>query len=88
MGVTALFFQVLVLYPWHEELSDQFSAIQNEIHHMENLSKSLGEKMDQVMALEEQVKVKERAILQREEEILDIVSGQGRKSSGLPQEST
>jgi hypothetical protein len=55
---------------------------------MENLSKSLGEKMDQVMALEEQVKVKERAILQREEEILDIVSGQGRKSSGLPQEST
>lgn len=28
VGVTALTFQVLVLYPWHEELSYQFSAIQ------------------------------------------------------------
>lgn len=28
VGITALSFQVMVLYPWHEELSTQFSAIQ------------------------------------------------------------
>lgn len=39
---------------------------------MERFSKSLDDKMDQVMALEEQVKLKERKILQREEEILNM----------------
>lgn len=43
---------------------------QNAIGHMERFSKSLDDKMDKVMALEEQVKLKERKILQREEEIL------------------
>lgn len=28
VGLTAFSFQVMVLYPWHEELSTQFSAIQ------------------------------------------------------------
>ena len=70
VGLTAFSFQVMVLYPWHEELSTQFSAIQNAIGHMERFSKSLDDKMDKVMALEEQVKLKERKILQREEEIL------------------
>eukprot|EP01033_Poteriospumella_lacustris_P003123 gene3123-2296_t len=70
VGLTAFSFQVMVLYPWHEELSTQFSAIQNAIGHMERFSKSLDDKMDKVMALEEQVKLKERKILLREEEIL------------------
>lgn len=32
VGLTALSFQISVLYPWHHELSDQFAAI--EVSHM------------------------------------------------------
>lgn len=39
---------------------------------MESFSKTLDDKMNKVLALEEQVKLKERKILQREEEIIKI----------------
>ena len=33
IGLTALFFQVFILYPWHEVLRDDFSTLEVKIQH-------------------------------------------------------
>jgi len=72
VGLTALSFQIAVLYPWHHELTVQFAKVEDSVEQLGILSKQLETKLDTVMQLEEQVKAKERKILDRGEEMLAL----------------
>ena len=86
VGISAFSFQIGVLFPWHEELSTQFTAlevknfifilmpthqcIQDVTHKIESYISDLHQNVADVKALVELVKVKERKVLDKEEEVL------------------
>lgn len=79
ISTIALCFQISVLYPWHEVLSEQFVVLEeqfkllkNATHTIQEYAIDLDKKMDKVVQLEEEVKVKERKVLDREEDILNL----------------
>ena len=72
VGLCAFSFQVGVLFPWHHELSVQFEQLQDVVVKVEKITASLDERMNTVVRLEEEVKAKERRILDKEEEILMV----------------
>jgi len=85
VGISAFSFQIGVLFPWHEELSTQFTALevknfflcsqyintfQDVTHKIETYISDLHQNVADVKALVELVKIKERKVLDKEEEVL------------------
>mmetsp|Transcript_22960 Transcript_22960/g.39700 ORF Transcript_22960/g.39700 Transcript_22960/m.39700 type:complete len:139 (-) Transcript_22960:160-576(-) len=69
-GLIALSVQLVLLYPWHFTLSRQFDELQEKVLQVEAESVRVSAKLDEVMKLEVDVKVKERAIMEASERIL------------------
>ena len=73
IGVSALCFQTMILFPWHRVLADQFEDLEKSITKMEKVAIDLNSKMDEVIALEKDVKAKERLVLDSSEKILSKI---------------
>lgn len=73
VGVSALCFQTMILFPWHQVLSDQFNDLELNITKMEKVATDLNTKMDEVIKLEKEVKAKERLVLDSSEKILNKI---------------
>ncbi len=73
VGCCALAFQTMVLYPWHDKLSEEFDQLEHDIRRVEKISAQLKHKMDEVIRLEQEVKAKERLVLDSSKEILSKI---------------
>mmetsp|Transcript_23480 Transcript_23480/g.24114 ORF Transcript_23480/g.24114 Transcript_23480/m.24114 type:complete len:130 (-) Transcript_23480:466-855(-) len=73
VGACALGFQTLVLHPWHDHLSEQFDQLEERIHKLDAFAQTLVIKMDEVVKLEEEVKIKELRVLDSSQEILSKI---------------
>mmetsp|Transcript_36037 Transcript_36037/g.34104 ORF Transcript_36037/g.34104 Transcript_36037/m.34104 type:complete len:129 (+) Transcript_36037:109-495(+) len=70
VGLSALSFQIVFLYPWHEIISNDFHALEEVTKRIEIQEEKLSEKLDLLMIIENEVKLKEKRILISEQQIL------------------
>jgi neutral trehalase len=70
IGSCALCFQTMVLFPWHQTLSDQFETMERNMKKMEDISKQLNEQMDEIITLETAIQRKNAVVLNSSLKIL------------------
>jgi hypothetical protein len=70
VGAFALGFQMLVLHPWHDHLSEQFDQLEKEIDELDKVSAELTTKMVRVVEIGKELKAKERQNMVTAQEIL------------------
>jgi hypothetical protein len=70
IGSCALLFQTMVLFPWHQVLSEQFNTMERNMTKMEDISKQLNQQMDELITLEMQIKKKNEIVLNASQKIL------------------
>lgn len=70
IGSCALFFQTMILFPWHQVLSKQFDSMERNVKKMEDLTVKLNQQMNELLQLEEQIKRKNNIVLESSQRIL------------------
>lgn len=70
IGSGALFFQTMILFPWHLILSEQLNTMNRNMIKMKVISKQLNQQMDEFIQLEKEIQKKNQIIVNSSEQIL------------------
>jgi hypothetical protein len=88
IGAFALAFQMLVLHPWHDRLSEQFDHLEKEIDELDKVASQLTTKMERVVEIGKEVKEKERQNMTTSLEILTKIEHTKEKMQLMHQSPT
>ena len=85
IGAFALGLQMLVLHPWHDRLSAQFTELEREIKELDNVANEFTRKMERIVEIGKEVKAKERRNMMTSQEILTKIQYTKQKMESMHQ---